>query len=179
MGRGFRACAASSHGGTRRASRDLTIRWSSGTIPARVSDKTDRGGNVKRSPRLIRLGASGRVLALGLLVFSAAAVHAQTPQAGYNLISIVTDDQASWSIGAYGNRDARTPNMDRLAREGAAFTNAFTVTPVCSPSRASLLTGRYGTQLGITDWITPQEARDGLGLPVTATTWPEILQRHG
>jgi len=114
-----------------------------------------------------------------MLAFYAVAVHAQTPQLRYNLISIVTDDQASWSIGAYGNRDSRTPNMDRLAREGALFTNAFTVTPVCSPSRASSLTGRYGTQLGITDWITPQEARDGLGLPVGTTTWPEILQRSG
>ncbi|MGI8783182.1 MAG: sulfatase family protein [Acidobacteriota bacterium] len=114
-----------------------------------------------------------------LLAFSAATVHAQTPQVRYNLISIVTDDQANWSMGVYGNRDSRTPNMDRLAREGALFTNAFTVTPVCSPSRASFLTGRYGTQLGITDWITPQEARDGLGLPIGATTWPEVLQRHG
>ncbi|MGH9837525.1 MAG: sulfatase family protein [Blastocatellia bacterium] len=108
-----------------------------------------------------------------------AAVHAQTPQPRYNLISIVTDDQAHWSIGAYGNRESRTPNMDRLAREGALFTNAFTVTPVCSPSRASFLTGRYGTQLGITDWITPGQARDGLGLPVGVTTWPEVLRRNG
>src|SRR5215510_5923336 len=59
-----------------------------------------------------------------------------------NLISIVTDDQASWSIGAYGNRESRTPNTDRLAREGARFVNAFAATPVCSPSRATLLTGR-------------------------------------
>jgi len=114
-----------------------------------------------------------------LLAFSVAVVHAQSPQGGYNLISIVTDDQAHWSIGAYGNRESRTPNMDRLAREGALFTHAFTVTPVCSPSRASFLTGRYGTQLGITDWITPQEARDGLGLPTGVITWPEVLQRHG
>ena len=135
---------------------------------------------MKRSYRLVWSGVSvPSVLALCLLAFDAVAVHAQTPQLRYNLISIVTDDQASWSIGAYGNRDSRTPNMDRLAREGALFTNALTVTPVCSPSRASFLTGRYGTQLGITDWITPQEARDGLGLPVGATTWPEVLQRHG
>jgi len=96
-----------------------------------------------------------------------------------NLISIVTDDQADWSIGAYGNREARTPNMDRLAREGARFLNAFTCTPVCSPSRASFLTGRYGTQLGITDWITPKEAKAGVGLPPESVTWPEVLQKHG
>src|SRR4051794_29813775 len=66
-----------------------------------------------------------------------------------NLIFIVTDDQSRWSVGAYGNKEARTPHMDRLAREGARFVNAFVATPVCSPSRASLMCGRYGTQVGI------------------------------
>jgi uncharacterized sulfatase len=97
----------------------------------------------------------------------------------FNLISVVTDDQAHWSIGAYGNREARTPQMDRLAREGARFLNAFTCTPVCSPSRAAFLTGRYGTQLGITDWITPKEAKDGIGLGPGSVTWPKVLQKHG
>src|SRR5262249_34962593 len=59
-----------------------------------------------------------------------------------NIISIVTDDQGRWAVGAYGNREVRTPNMDRLARQGARFLNAFVATPVCSPSRASFLTGR-------------------------------------
>src|SRR6187200_1391811 len=58
-----------------------------------------------------------------------------------NLVSIVTDDQAVWSIGAYGNRESITPNMDRLAREGVKFNNALVTTPVCSPSRAAFLTG--------------------------------------
>ncbi len=96
-----------------------------------------------------------------------------------NLIVIVTDDQAAWSIGAYGNRESRTPNMDRLAREGALFLNAFVCTPVCSPSRASFLTGRYGTQLGITDWINPKESDNGLGLSPETTTWPKVLQKNG
>lgn len=96
-----------------------------------------------------------------------------------NLISIVTDDQSEWSIGAYGNRESRTPNMDRLARDGARFVNAFTCTPVCSPSRASFLAGRYGTQLGVTDWITPKQGRDGVGLAANSVTWPKILQQQG
>jgi uncharacterized sulfatase len=96
-----------------------------------------------------------------------------------NIISIVTDDQARWAVGVYGNKEVRTPHMDRIAREGARFLNAFVPTPVCSPSRATYLTGRYGTQLGITDWIAPREADGGLGLPASAVTWPQVLQKHG
>ncbi len=96
-----------------------------------------------------------------------------------NIISIVADDQARWSIGAYGNRESRTPNIDRLAREGTLFSNAFVSTPVCSPSRASFLTGKYGTQLGITDHINREDANAGLGLPATALTWPGLLKQIG
>ena len=96
-----------------------------------------------------------------------------------NLVFILTDDQSSWSIGAYGNRDSRTPNMDRLAREGARFLNAFVCTPVCSPSRAAILTGRYGTQLGLTDYISAKESKGGLGLNPTVKTWPKLLRQRG
>src|SRR5438093_9374532 len=133
--------------------------------------------------------SSGRVVVLVLLlvamsIFSVLTLPSQNRQpqtraSQLNLISIVTDDQARWSVGAYGNRESRTPNMDRLAREGALFTNAFVATPVCSPSRAAFLTGKYGTQVGITDYITPLEARAGIGLPSATTTWPEVLQQHG
>lgn len=117
-----------------------------------------------------------------LFTLIAATLHAKPARDSterFNIISIVTDDQADWSIGAYGNRDSRTPNMDRLAREGALFRNAFVNTPVCSPSRVAFLTGLYGSQVGITDWIDPNEAKAGLGLPTNAITWPKILQRHG
>jgi uncharacterized sulfatase len=98
-------------------------------------------------------------------------------QSQYNLITVVTDDQGRWAMGAYGNDQIHTPNMDRIAREGALFTNAVTVSPVCSPSRASFLTGLYPTELGITDWISPAEANEGLGLK--GLTWPKVLQDNG
>ena len=116
------------------------------------------------------------LLVAAILAFTADA-RAQTKK--MNIICIVTDDQAVWSVGAYGNKESKTPNMDRLAREGAKFANARVATPVCSPSRASLFTGRYGTQVKITDWITPAEAKGGLGLPVELPTWPLVLQRAG
>lgn len=117
------------------------------------------------------------VVALLTLLLTTPLRGAEPPP--YNLISIVTDDQAAWSIGAYGARQSRTPNMDRLAREGARFLNAFTCTPVCSPSRAAFLTGRFGTQVGITDWITPKEAKDGVGLAPESMTWPKLLRQRG
>src|SRR3954452_12855467 len=88
-----------------------------------------------------------------------------------NLVFIMTDDQARWAVGAYGNSDVKTPNMDRIAREGALFTNAFVNTPVCSLSRAAFFTSRQGTQLAITDWINAAEARAGVGLPADALLW--------
>ena len=95
-----------------------------------------------------------------------------------NIVFVYTDDQAAWALGASGNADAKTPNMDRLAREGAYLANAFTVTPVCSPSRAGMMASRYGTEVGVTDWIQPKKEQE-LGLNPDLVLWPEILQRSG
>jgi choline-sulfatase len=118
---------------------------------------------------------------LGLIAgFFGLALHGHAGQPKkLNIIVITTDDQARWSLGCYGNKESHTPHMDRLAKDGAKFLRAFVTTPVCSPSRASFLTGRYGTQVKITDWITPKEAQDGLGLPRDAITWMAVLQRAG
>ncbi|MEO6434582.1 MAG: sulfatase-like hydrolase/transferase, partial [Tepidisphaeraceae bacterium] len=87
------------------------------------------------------------IVALLSCFATTAAAQARRP----NVLVIMTDDQAQWALGCYGNKECKTPHMDRLAREGARFTNAFVITPVCSPSRATFFTGRYGTELGITD----------------------------
>lgn len=101
-----------------------------------------------------------------------------------NILFIYTDDQAPWAIGSSGNEQAITPNLDRLAAEGMSFPNAYTTTPVCSPSRAGLLTSRYGYELGIDDWIniiykSLSRMEPNLGLDPSLETWPEILQNTG
>lgn len=70
-----------------------------------------------------------------------------------NILLFLTDDHGAWATGCYGNSEIDSPTLDRLAREGTRFANAFTPSPVCSPARACLLTGRTPSQVGIHDWI--------------------------
>lgn len=70
-----------------------------------------------------------------------------------NLLVILSDDQGSWTLGCAGNRECRTPHLDRLAAGGIRCENFFCASPVCSPARASLLTGRIPSQHGVHDWI--------------------------
>jgi choline-sulfatase len=71
-----------------------------------------------------------------------------------NILLVLADDLAAWMLGCYGNKEIRTPNMDSLARSGIRFQNAFVATPICSPSRATLFTGRVARQHGIHDFLT-------------------------
>ena len=59
-------------------------------------------------------------------------------------------------LGCYGAPNVRTPHLDQLARDGVKFTDYYSPSPVCSPSRAGLMTGRNPNRLGIRDWIPPQ-----------------------
>lgn len=97
-----------------------------------------------------------------------------------NILLFLTDDHGAWAMRNAGNSELHTPNLDRLAREGARFENAFTPSPVCSPARACLLTGRTPSQVGIHDWLQEQipaiGERDWLADEVTL---PELLQDAG
>lgn len=95
-----------------------------------------------------------------------------------NILFVYTDDQAGWALGLSGHPHASTPNMDKLFRRGAYLPNSFTVTPVCTPSRTSLITSRYGSELGLTDWLNPKR-EPFHGLDAEALTWPELLQAAG
>lgn len=95
-----------------------------------------------------------------------------------NIVFLFSDDHAPWAVGAAGDPHAVTPNMDRIYREGAVFPNSFTITPVCSPSRAELMTSRYGTELKITDWINPRKEPTH-GLDPKYPVWPKLLAEAG
>lgn len=71
-----------------------------------------------------------------------------------NVLFILTDDQGIWSMGCYGNSEIQTPNLDKLAKQGVRFDNFFCTSPVCSPARASLLTGKIPSQHGILDYLS-------------------------
>jgi arylsulfatase A-like enzyme len=97
-----------------------------------------------------------------------------------NVIFILTDDQGPWAAGCYGNHEIQTPNIDRLAEQGMRFENFFCSSPVCSPARASLLTGRIPSQHGVHDWICdhnmPPDAVEYLEDTICYT---DVLTEHG
>src|SRR5437764_5017215 len=101
--------------------------------------------------RLTRLA----VAALLCVPWAAGAPPARAgqPPAGArpNIVFILMDDLRWDELGCAGHPFIRTPNIDRLARDGATFRNAFVTTPLCSPSRASFLTAQYAHFHGITD----------------------------
>ncbi|MCS6954094.1 MAG: sulfatase-like hydrolase/transferase [Bryobacteraceae bacterium] len=71
-----------------------------------------------------------------------------------NIVLILADDLGAWMLGCYGNKEIRTPHIDVLAGTGVRFLNHYVCTPICSPSRATLFTGRVPRQHGIHDFLT-------------------------
>lgn len=116
-----------------------------------------------------------RPLVLSIICLSAGLVDGAPKP---NILFILTDDQAPWALKLSGYQQASTPHLDKLFQEGAYLKNAFTVTPVCSPSRASLISGRYGSEVGITDWLHPKNEPEA-GLDPATPTWPALLQKAG
>ncbi len=98
-----------------------------------------------------------------------------------NILLFLTDDHAQWASGFYGEPDIITPNLDYLAEKGVLMENAFTPTPVCSPGRACLLTGRIASQHGIHDYLgsAPDVDIDQYPWLAGERLLPEILQKAG
>ncbi|MDZ4796788.1 MAG: sulfatase-like hydrolase/transferase [Bryobacteraceae bacterium] len=93
-------------------------------------------------------------LAAGAAAGSLFAADKKLAGARPNILIVLADDLPAWFTGCYGNTEVKTPNIDLLARGGMRFQNAFVCSPICSPSRATLFTGRTPKQHGIHDFLT-------------------------
>jgi arylsulfatase A-like enzyme len=120
-------------------------------------------------------------LATALLLFAGPARAAERP----NIVIIIADDLGARDLGCYGSTFYETPNLDRLAARGMRFAQAYAACPVCSPTRASVVTGKYPARVGITDYI-PGARRGKLNpapylheLPLEELTVAEVLKEAG
>ena len=122
-----------------------------------------------------------------LLLLLGCTVDTKNTDARPNVLFILVDDLGWKDLGCYGSSFYETPNIDRLASMGYRFTQAYSAHPVCSPTRASIMTGKHPTRLKITDWIPGQDPKDRklLGptdlhaLPLEETTIAEAMQKQG
>jgi arylsulfatase A-like enzyme len=126
-----------------------------------------------------------RLTGLGLLVaLSACGPGGESPPP-LNVVFLLVDDLGWTDVGAYGSRFYETPNVDRLAGEGMRITNAYAAAPVCSPTRASILAGKYPARMHTTDWFGADRAGRLLPalyvpqLPLEEVTLAEAFKEAG
>ena len=105
-----------------------------------------------------------------------------------NVVLILADDLGWADLGCYGSKFHQTPNLDRMAAEGVRFTQAYSACPVCSPTRAAVLTGKYPQRFKLTDWLPGRGDQPSQRLkrpvirqelPLEAVTLAEILKEAG
>jgi len=107
-------------------------------------------------------GIAARMLAVLAAVASIVAAECDAvagPGHRPNIVLILADDLGWAELGCYGNRFHETPWLDRMAAEGMRFTHAYAAAPVCSPYRASLMSGQYPARVGITDYLRPNDPK--------------------
>ncbi|WP_155368317.1 sulfatase [Catellatospora vulcania] len=127
---------------------------------------------IDRRAVLRGLGAAG----LGATAAWAAGADAAGAATPPNVIVVLIDDLARRELGCYGNTFNETPHMDRLAADGTRFTHGYAAAPVCSPTRASIMTGQYPARVGITEFLGP--SGDDY-LPTSFRTLPATLRDAG
>ena len=123
-----------------------------------------------------------QLLGIALPLFLSAASVAADNDRPPNVVLIMTDNHGAWTLGCYGNRDIRTPHIDRLAKEGMRFTRAFSSNGVCSPTRATYLTGLMPSQHGVHCFLRGNEAQmgdDAYNTIAEFRSLPEILSEAG
>lgn len=115
------------------------------------------------------------ILFLAILVLGAADLRAAKP----NVLVILVDDLGISDLSCYGAKDLRSPQLDQLAREGMKFENFYANCPVCSPTRASLITGRYPDVVGVPGVIRSHPHNSWGYLDPAAVTLPQIMKQVG
>src|SRR6185295_1621878 len=127
----------------------------------------------------MRLRTVTSLVTLAFLIGSGVVAQRSNPlQATPNVVLVIMDDMGYGDLGSYGVTDAKTPNLDRLAREGVRLTDAYANGPVCSPTRAALISGRYQQRVGI-EWALSSTTDRDKSLPVTGTSLPALLKKNG
>src|SRR5262249_27778328 len=117
---------------------------------------------------------------LGALPPLAGSVHGSPPGRPPNIVVIVADDLGYAELTCQGAADVRTPHIDSIARHGVRFTSGYVTAPVCSPSRAGLMTGRYQQRFGHElNAIGPQNRLPHVGLPTPEKTIADDLKAAG
>lgn len=142
-------------------------------------------GKLKMQPVPLTIAAT----VLSLCYFSLGAVATTSPEPAVkpNIVLILVDDLGWTDLACYGSKLYETPNIDRLARDGIKFTQAYSACTVCSPTRAALLTGKYPARLHVTDWIPGQMPENPKlivpdwtkYLPLEEVTIARALKAHG
>lgn len=120
-------------------------------------------------------------------VLTSACKEKSKTQSKPNIVFILADDMGCAQLGCYGSNYYQTPNIDRLASEGMLFTQAYAAAAVCSPTRASIMTGKYPARLHLTDFIAGNNRDDyplrqpewQKFLPLDEVTYAEVLKQHG
>lgn len=152
-----------------------------------TSDRFTRRGFLKSA------GLSAAAVAFSGCLKSLSVVAANRDDKKLNFVFMLIDDLGWADVGCYGSRFYETPNIDKLAAQGMRFTNAYAACPVCSPTRGSIMTGRYPARLNITDWIPGDQASRNkpyrsekliapdfnLQLPLNEVTIAEALKKAG
>jgi len=128
--------------------------------------------------KLLRTAATGGA-ALAVAA-NAAPSAAQAPARRPNIVFILADDMGYADISCYGRRDLVTANIDRIAAQGARFTQGYANSPVCTASRVAIITGRYQIRLavGLEEPISARTEK-GIGLPPEHPTLPSLLRKAG
>ena len=118
------------------------------------------------------------ILFAGMLLFSACTDPGIKKDLKPNFVIIMADDLGYSGIGCFGNEVIETPNLDQMASEGIRFTDFHSNGPVCSPTRAALLTGKYQQRTGIEGVVTAARHRD-IGLDLDEITFADALKEQG